>query len=117
MIAVLRQVSDPGNCEGARWAGMRIHRISSPMMLNLGYSSKLNGEWDFLSMLHAEGRRCATAFLAAHGNDIGHRSTLDLDALLDDAPAVSAPPRRASAARPKAGPAAARRVRAVSVAR
>lgn len=85
MIAVLRQVSDPGHCEGARWAAMRIHRISSPLMAELGASSKLNGEWDFLSLLHAEGRRCATAFLEAHGADIGCRSTLDLDAFLDDA--------------------------------
>ena len=29
MIAVLRQVADPGNSEGARWAGMRIHRIAA----------------------------------------------------------------------------------------
>ena len=32
MIAVLRQVADPGNSEGARWAGMRIHRIASDML-------------------------------------------------------------------------------------
>ena len=29
MIAMLRQVADPGDCEGALWAGMRIHRITS----------------------------------------------------------------------------------------
>ena len=28
MIALLRQVADPGNSEGAQWAGMRIHRIA-----------------------------------------------------------------------------------------
>jgi NTE family protein len=85
MLAVLRQVSNPGDCEGARWAAMRIHRISSPMMVELGASSKLNGEWDFLQLLHAEGRRCAEEFLSAHANDIGQRSTLDLDTFLDDA--------------------------------
>jgi NTE family protein len=85
MIAVLRQVSDAGNCEGARWADMRIHRIASAMMTELGYSSKLNAEWDFLCMLRDEGRRCAAAFLDAHAGDIGRRSTLDLDALLDEA--------------------------------
>jgi NTE family protein len=84
MIAVLRQVSDPGNSEGARWAQMRIHRIASALMTELGYSSKLNAEWDFLCMLRDEGRRCAAAFLDAHAPDIGHRSTLDLDALLDE---------------------------------
>ena len=114
MIAVLRQVANAGDCEGARWASMRIHRIWSPMMLDLGYSSKLNAEWDFLSMLRAEGRRCAADFLTAHGNDIGRRSTLDLDALLDDAPEPGAPPVRAPASPPKTSPTTARRPRSVS---
>jgi NTE family protein len=83
MMAVLRQVADPGNSEGARWAKMRIHRISSATMTELGYSSKLNAEWDFFVMLRNEGRRSAEAFLAAHGGDLGARSTLDLDAMLD----------------------------------
>src|SRR4029077_17942748 len=83
MMAVLRRVADPGNSEGARWAKMRIHRISSATMTELGYSSKLNAEWDFFIMLRNEGRRSAEAFLAAHGNDLGARSTLDLDAMLD----------------------------------
>jgi len=83
MMAVLRQVADPGNSEGARWAKMRIHRISSATMTELGYSSKLNAEWDFFVMLRNEGRRSAEAFLAAHGTDLGARSTLDLDAMRD----------------------------------
>ena len=82
MIALMRQVADPGSEEGARWAGMRTHRIMTDMMADLGYSSKLNGEWAFLSMLRAEGRRAAGAFLDAHANDLGQRSTADLDALL-----------------------------------
>jgi NTE family protein len=44
MIDVLRQASDPGHTEGARWAKMRIHRIASEAMTDLGYSSKLNAE-------------------------------------------------------------------------
>jgi NTE family protein len=83
MIAVLRQVANAGDCEGARWAGMRIHRIASEMMTELGYSSKLNAEWEFFCMLRDEGRRCAQAFLATHMNDLGRRSTFDLDSLLD----------------------------------
>ena len=42
---------------------MRIHRVASDVMVELGYSSKLNAEWDFLSMLRDEGRRAAQAFL------------------------------------------------------
>ncbi len=83
MIAVLRQVANPGDCEGARWAGMRIHRIASAMMTELGYSSKLNAEWEFFCLLRDEGRRCAETFLSDHMEDLGRRSTFDLDALLE----------------------------------
>jgi NTE family protein len=83
MIALLRQVANPGDCEGASWAAMRIHRIASEQMVTLGYSSKLNAEWEFLCMLRDEGRPSAEAFLAAHGEDLGRRSSFDLDSLLD----------------------------------
>lgn len=81
MIALLRQVADAGNSEGRLWARMRIHRIASAIMTDLGYSSKLNAEWEFLCLLR--GRRCADNFLSAHRADLGKRSTLDLDALLE----------------------------------
>jgi NTE family protein len=84
MIALMRQVADAGTGEGARWAGMRMHRITSEMLIDLGYSSKLNAEWEFLSMLRDEGRRCTTEFLDEHGSDIGQRSTADLDVLLTE---------------------------------
>jgi NTE family protein len=82
MIALLRQVADPGSGEGARWAGMRTHRISTDKLAELGASSKLNAEWEFVTMLKEEGRRTAGEFLAAHGNDLGQRSSADLDVLL-----------------------------------
>jgi NTE family protein len=83
MIALLRQVADPGNSEGAQWAGMRIHRIASEMLTELGASSKLNAEWEFFSLLRDEGRRSAQGFLETHASDLGRRSTLDLDVLLE----------------------------------
>jgi NTE family protein len=52
-------------------------------MVNLGYSSKLNAEWDFLCMLRDVGREAAASFLATHAGDLGHRSSFDLDALLN----------------------------------
>jgi NTE family protein len=82
MIALLRQVADPGHGEGARWAGMRTHSIWTDKLADFGASSKLNAEWSFVGMLKEEGRRCADAFLAAHGEDLGRRSTADLDVLL-----------------------------------
>ena len=82
MIALLRQTADPGHEEGAKWAGMRVHLLTSPIMTSLGYSSKLNAEWAFLTMLKEEGRRTAEKFLKNHGNELGQRSTVNLDVLL-----------------------------------
>jgi NTE family protein len=82
MIALLRAVADPGHGEGARWAGMRTHRVVSARLAEFGASSKLNAEGEFLKLLKDEGRRSAEAFLAEHGDDVGKRSTTDLDALL-----------------------------------
>jgi len=84
MIALLRQVADPGTGEGARWAHMRTHRIMTDMLAQFGASSKLNAEWPFLEMLRTEGRRAATEFLDANGKDLGKRSTADLDVLLTE---------------------------------
>jgi NTE family protein len=82
MIALLREVADPGHGEGARWAGMRTHRIMSDKLADFGASSKLNAEWEFVSLLKEEGRKCADAFLNVHGEDVGKRSSADLDVLL-----------------------------------
>ena len=83
MLALLRKAADAGSDEGRHWAEMRIHRIASPVMTELGYSSKLNAEWAFLTMLRDEGRRAAGAFLDEHGQLIGVGSSFDLDALLE----------------------------------
>lgn len=82
MIALMRKLSIPGKGEGALWAEMRIHRIASRALEELGASSKLNAEWDFLCMLRDQGRRCAEDFLVEHRNDLGRRSSFDLDEML-----------------------------------
>jgi NTE family protein len=82
MMALLRQVADPGHGEGEKWAKMRIHRIASADMLQFGHSSKLNAEWAFLWKLKKIGRKAADDFLKDHGQAIGRESTLDIDALL-----------------------------------
>ena len=45
-------------------------------------AKQLNAEAEFLSLLKADGRSCADAFLREHGDDLGKRSTADLDVLL-----------------------------------
>lgn len=83
MIALLRQVADPGKSEGALWAEMRVHTVRNPTMIKLGYSSKLNAEWPFLRMLHEEGRKSADEFLRKHRRDLGRTSSVNLETLLE----------------------------------
>ncbi len=82
MIALLHEVADPGTGEGGRWAQMRTHRIMTDALAQFGASSKLNAEWDFVATLHAEGRRATSEFLETSADDLGKRSTADLDVLL-----------------------------------
>jgi NTE family protein len=83
MMALLRQVIDPGNGEARLWQEMRLHRITSDMMVTLGHSSKLNAEWAVLQMLFDEGRRSAIEFGRKHLADVGVRATFDLDTLIE----------------------------------
>lgn len=83
MMALLRKVADPGDGEGQRWARMRIHMVRNDIMAELGASSKLIAEWAFFEYLRDEGRKSAQVFLEEHGQDLGHRSTVNLDVLLE----------------------------------
>lgn len=84
MMALLRRVADVSTGEGAQWGRMRVHMVRNRIMDKLGASSKLNAEWDFLSMLREEGRKAAEEFLVENGDDIGRRSTLDIDQLISE---------------------------------
>jgi NTE family protein len=83
LIALLRQVVDPGATEAKDWREMRLHLITSDLMTTLGHSSKLNAEWAFLTMLRDEGRKSAVEFGRAHLADVGVRSTFDIEELLE----------------------------------
>jgi NTE family protein len=83
MIALLRRVANPGDQEGEKWAKMRVHSVNNEIMMELNASSKLIAEWDFFCLLRDKGRHSAQSFLESHTEDIGRRSTLDLDVLLE----------------------------------
>lgn len=83
MIALLRQVADTGNGEGARWARMRVHMVQNEVMNGLDHSSKMNADRVFLHWLRDRGRVAAEEFLRDHGDSIGNRPSIDLDTLLD----------------------------------
>ena len=51
--------------------------VGLALLIGLAYRG-----WSVL-LLRDEGRRCADEFIAAHGPDIGKRSTYDIDELLE----------------------------------
>jgi NTE family protein len=83
MIALLRRVADQTEGEGQQWGQMRMHLIKSDLLATLGASSKLNAEWEFLTMLRDEGRRAADEFVSNHRDEVGIRSTFDIDTFLE----------------------------------
>jgi NTE family protein len=83
MIALLRRVANPCDQEGEKWAKMRVHSVANDIMTQLNASSKLIAEWDFFCLLRDKGRCSAQAFLERCAKDLGRRSTLDLDVLLE----------------------------------
>ncbi len=56
-----------------------IHTIDAEdVMRELGVSSKMNADWDFLQHLHKLGRERAETWLGEHREQIGKRSTIDI---------------------------------------
>ena len=53
-------------------------------MMDLGVSSKLNAEWEFLTYLRDVGREAAGQWIEKHHDDIGNRTTFDLSFLLEE---------------------------------
>ncbi|MFG1279141.1 patatin-like phospholipase family protein [Xanthobacter autotrophicus] len=86
MMAMLQRHASElsGDTEACNWARMRVHIVRNPIMAELGFSSKLNAEWDFLTMLKEEGRKAAQVFLDDHGRDIGKASTVRFEDLLQE---------------------------------
>src|SRR5260221_80822 len=58
---------------------MLVHALAADdVMSKLGVASKLNADWEFLLKLHETGREQAKQFLAAHFDQLGTQSTVDL---------------------------------------
>jgi NTE family protein len=65
--------------QGARVKQMLIHAISADdLMMQLGAGSKMNAERGFLAYLRDRGRSHADAWLRATFEDLGQRSTVDI---------------------------------------
>jgi NTE family protein len=58
-----------------------VHLIEAEDLIReLAWSSRLNGDWDFLKQLHDLGRKRADQWLAANFDSVGVKSTVDLQA-------------------------------------
>jgi NTE family protein len=79
-INFVTKLIDAGFDDGGRLKRMLIHTVDAEDVLgNLGVSSKLNADWSFLSKLFELGRERASTFLDNHFDDIGTRSSTDIE--------------------------------------
>ena len=94
---LLAELNDQGVRYDGRYRPIRLHAIRNDAYVEkLGFVSKSSTSWEFLSQLHDAGYKTADAWLYAHPNAIGKRSSLDAKAELTDtvlkAPVPRAPP-------------------------
>lgn len=77
-IAFVQRMLELGVNDG-KLRDLHIHCINPEReMNNLGVSSKLNTDWDFIQRLRQLGRRQAEDWLGKHYEHIGERSTCDI---------------------------------------
>lgn len=80
-IHFVTKLIDSGFDDGGRLKRINIHTIEAEGFFgNLGVSSKLNADWDFLMELHSLGRSKAEQFIEMHFDKIGVRSSTDIQA-------------------------------------
>ena len=104
-IEFVRRLIDEGTLPRGTGAGqyrrINVHRIDLGFIgKRLTAASRLNTDFDFFEMLFRAGRRAARRFLDQHFDDIGVRSTIDLQDEMR-AERGSKPPTPAEAAGPE----------------
>lgn len=78
-IAFVTKMIDDGVIEGGRMKRMLIHAIEAQdFMRELGVSSKLNADWEFLTHLRDVGRARAEAWLEQNFEAISTRNSVDV---------------------------------------
>ena len=78
-IYFITKLIDEGKIKEGTMKRMNMHMIKNEdSFKNLNLSSALNTDWDFLMMLHNEGRKAADKWINDHYNDVGSKThTLD----------------------------------------
>jgi len=79
-IAFVQKLLREERVDPGRYKNLRLHMVADEEGLApLHASSKLNTDLHFLEALHALGHAAAARWLTAHRQDIGRKSTLDID--------------------------------------
>lgn len=80
-IAFVTRLIDSGELKSANMKRVLIHSIEAEtFMRGLSVSSKLNGDWTFLTRLRDLGRTQAEAWLVENFDRLNHESTVDIRA-------------------------------------
>ncbi len=78
-VAFVTDLIDRGQLDDKVYKRVRVHLIeAAEQMSALGFSSKLMADWEFLCHLRDLGRATADSWLAAHWDQIGVESSVDL---------------------------------------
>ena len=78
-ISFVTRLIDSGALDGSGLKRMLIHSIAANEVMNeLGHTSKLNADWEFLTNLRDSGRAHADAWLKANFDRLGSDSTVDI---------------------------------------
>lgn len=81
-IAFVTKLIDEGAIENRRMKRMLVHAIEAQdFMRELGVSSKLNADWEFLTHLRDVGRERAEAWLKQNFDAINHHTSVDVGAM------------------------------------
>lgn len=79
-IAFVQTLVQQQRVDTQRYRSLRLHRIADePGLAPFDASSKLNNDPRLLQTLFELGRTAAQGWLARHADDVGRRSTLDVD--------------------------------------
>ena len=83
-IHLLHEVISTGDIEAESYRAKRLHHIHAEKEVQeWSASSKYNTEWDYLKCLHDRGWHWAERWLDQHFDDIGERSSFNLNELFE----------------------------------
>ena len=85
-VNFVSKLIDQGKLSRDEYRRVLLHRIEgAEKMKAFSASSKLNAEWEFLTHLRDIGRDSARVWLARHYEDLGRRSTIDIQSDIHEA--------------------------------